>query len=192
MRRVLATTAAGGLLLAAGVIGTLTLSAPAVAAPALAPLPAAAQTSCSSYPPAKVSVTLSSSEVQAGATITVSGSGFLPGGRLTETLEPVDDLLARVTASSSGTFSDQVTIPVDTPAGDYRVDVSGRACNGLSVSPSSSLVVVTIVPTTTTSKPLPFTGASVGLPVAIGVVLLVIGLAAVVIGRRRPRTARRG
>lgn len=193
MRRVLAATAAGGLLLVTlGVTGTLALSAPVVAAPAIVPVHAAAATSCRHYPPAKASVTLSSSQVEAGATITVSGSGFLPGSALTVTLEPGGDVLATARASSGGTFSVRVTIPADTAAGNYDVDVSGRGCNGLAVTAHSSLVVVVIMPTTTTSKPLPFTGASVALPVAIGAVLVVVGLAAVVIGRRRPRAAGRG
>jgi hypothetical protein len=171
------------------------LSAPAPAAPSpglAAPSPGlAAPASCSSYPPAKPTVTLSSSTVPPGATITVSGSGFLPGSTVTVKLEPTGEVLATVRASGAGSFSVQVTIPASTPAGSYTIVVSGRGCSGSSVSTTSLLTVVPPSTTTTTSKPLPFTGASVVLPVTIGLVLLAIGLIAVVVGRRRPRTADR-
>ncbi|HXR44980.1 MAG TPA: Ig-like domain-containing protein [Pseudolysinimonas sp.] len=92
-------------------------------------------------PPATVTVTvtagiltLSSDVVQAGQDLTVTGAGFAPDADLQLVLGPGGVVLATVTTSGTGTFSQLVTIPLDTAAGPHAITVGTAASAPVTVT----------------------------------------------------------
>ena len=183
MRRIVVASLGGVLFLVSLATGSA-LVAPTVAS--------AAASSCKpAYPPSKATITLSTSTVSPGGTVTVSGTSFVPASQLTIGLSPGGEQLGTTTVGANGSFSTTVTIPSSLAPGSYSITVNGTGCNGKAIALSSAITVTAGV-TTTTTPGLPFTGSNVALPVGLGLALLGIGLFAVIYSRRRPRTAGRG
>lgn len=63
--------------------------------------------------------TVDQSSVEAGETLLVEGSGFLPGEQVQIWLHSDPVLLATVVADSAGTISHLAMVPADTPAGTH-------------------------------------------------------------------------
>jgi hypothetical protein len=73
---------------------------------------------------------VSTSTPTAGGTMTVSGSGFMPGATLTVQLFSTPVLLTTVVADGTGAYSVLVTIPADTAPGSHEIVVSGLRPDG--------------------------------------------------------------
>lgn len=112
--------------------------------------------------------------VSPGETITVTGSGCSPGANVKIFLD--DELLTSTTADDDGSFTVDVTIPLDTSLGLHTLTAT---CDG-SVTLTLTLNVVA-------SGTLPVTGSSdrTGLVVGIGAALVVLGAAALYGARLR-------
>lgn len=75
-------------------------------------------------PAAPLQLTLSAGTVEAGGTVTVTGSGFVPGAQLRLELHSTPVVLASVVADSeSGAFTASVRIPSDTERGAHTIAV---------------------------------------------------------------------
>lgn len=87
--------------------------------------PAAAQ-----YPPAGSGVTVSTPALVAGGSLTVTGSGWLPGSQVVLDLHSDPIRLGIATVAEDGGFSTSVTIPVSVAAGDHTLVISGLGADG--------------------------------------------------------------
>jgi LPXTG-motif cell wall-anchored protein len=86
-----------------------------------------------------------------------------------------------------GSFSTTVTIPSSVEAGPHTIVCSGTDVEGLSVTSDSDIDVLgAVVPGGTA-----FTGSSSDVPLlaGLGVLLALIGIAALIVGTRRRRKA---
>jgi LPXTG-motif cell wall-anchored protein len=119
-------------------------------------------------------VQLSTPSVQAGDSLTISGTEFADSTMLTVVLHSTPVTLGTVTTSDTGTFSIQVTIPSDTPAGLHDILVGG-------------IQYATIQVTAAAISPaaLPATGVDVTGSVPLAALLLAMGLVLFVPRRRR-------
>src|SRR5579872_1003316 len=93
------------------------------------------------YPPGQCQLLLSSQVVKAGHTLSVQGSGFASGVKVSIRLEPGDVLLARVVTTAQGTFKRTVRIPASTKAGNYQITATGVAAYGGPLRLVASLTV---------------------------------------------------
>jgi len=134
------------------------------------------------YPPTTGTLTVSTTTLAPGGTDTASGSGCAAGADVVISLVP-GGTLAATNATSSGDFTDTVTVPSSTATGSYKLQSTCTAPNGGVLTLSAAITVQTS---------LPFTGANVILPVGIAILLLVIGSLAVIFARPRPRHAVKG
>ncbi|MEO7429194.1 MAG: prenyltransferase/squalene oxidase repeat-containing protein [Acidimicrobiales bacterium] len=122
----------------------------------------------------------SSSTATLGGTLTVTGSGFAPGERVSVTLLSTPVLLATATADSQGHVTQLVTIPADLEVGDYQIELVG-----LSSGARVSIPVEVLGTSVRRSATLPATGRPTGQETELAVGLLVLGAALVGVARRR-------
>jgi LPXTG-motif cell wall-anchored protein len=118
-------------------------------------------------------VQLSTPSVQAGGSLTISGTGFAGLTTFTVVLHSNPVTLGTVTTSGAGTFSIHVTIPGGTSAGSHDILVGGTRYATLQVTVASA-------PTG-----LPATGLDVSGSVSLAALLLAAGLALLIRRRRR-------
>lgn len=76
--------------------------------------------------------------VQANRPVTVTGSGFRPGEKVSVQLATPRSAIRKVTADSSGRISVAVTVPNRTPAGTYALTATGT----ISSAPATATVTV--------------------------------------------------
>ncbi|MFC7579798.1 GH92 family glycosyl hydrolase [Schaalia naturae] len=141
-------------------------------------------------PPAgRASIALSDTEVQAGESLTVTGTGFSAGEKVLLTLASDPVTLTTTTAARDGSLSVVVTIPASTPAGDHTITAAGQS-SGLTAT--AALVVSTTSTggnggSTISTDPgsLTSTGAHGILWLVAGAVLLLAAGAATLVARRR-------
>ena len=111
----------------------------------------------------------------AGATVTVTGDGFLPGEQVQLWLESTPVLLATQPADAEGAVSFTVTIPATTPAGAHHLRLVGLE------SGTEAVLAVTV-------SDLAATGAAgLGVAIPLALVLLLAGVALAVVRRRAAR-----
>ncbi|MGP3924100.1 hypothetical protein [Streptomyces sp. 8N616] len=91
------------------------------------------------YPPPACALTLSSTVVRAGGSLTVSGRCFRPFSLVSVRLDSV--LLAQDVANGSGVATATVTIPRTTSSGVHRISMSGVDANGAPLTESASILV---------------------------------------------------
>jgi len=127
------------------------------------------------------SVTLSSTSVRAGGTLTVDVAGATGDGSVEVWLHSTPVRLAVVQADPSGTASRTVTIPAATEAGTHRVQVVDTT-TGVSVW-SDDLTVAPAASAAADGSGLASTGAEV--TSLVGVALLLLGAGSVAVLRRR-------
>ena len=113
---------------------------------------------------------LSSSSVDAGGTVTVSGSGFAPNTAFDVVLHSTPVTLTTVTTSLAGTFSVAVTIPAGIPAGAHTIVAGGAS------------IALTVV-----DPALAATGNDPSAPLGLAAGLLAIGLLLTAAAVRRRR-----
>ena len=107
-------------------------------------LPAAAAVS-TDYVPLSWSFDLGSSDpsnIHQGDTITIEGSGLPDGSSINAVLHSVPTFLGTVAVGSNGSFSDTVTIPVDTALGAHRIIVTASGPNIDTTSKQEAITVV--------------------------------------------------
>jgi len=139
--------------------------------------------------PGDPTLELSATSVVAGGTLRLTGSGFAPGETAVAVLHSDPVTLGRVTVEPTGRFVLDVRIPVDTPAGEHTVVVTG-AISGTSVG--AALTVTAAAPgagagsTPAATSPLAWTGTDGLLALTLlGCALLAAGGVLVVVRRRR-------
>ena len=137
-------------------------------------VPAHAQT----YPPSTASVTVSSSSVLAGGTITVAGSGLQPGAHVVVKIFSDAQVLGTTTVAADGSFRLTVAVPPDTDPGVHTLAVFA---NGVLVGS------VTITVLGASAGGLPFTGRDLLPGLWAGTGLIALG-AALLLALRHRRT----
>lgn len=150
--------------------------------------PAAAQ----EYPPTFEGVAISSPNVVAGGSFTVSGEGWLAGSEVELELRSDPVSLGTAKVNAEGSFSTGVTIPSSVPAGDHTLVVTGIDANG---EPRVEQLAVVVAASSggdplasaddTSSDGLAYTGMDFTLGTAALIALLTAGAVAFGIGRRR-------
>jgi arabinogalactan endo-1,4-beta-galactosidase len=135
--------------------------------------PAAAQ----QYPPLGVQITISDvTPACPGGVMTVSGTGFTPGGEVQIFVESDGILVATTTADETGSFSVTFEVPVSTPGAHTvtAVDVAtGEATSAGFVCPAVAVPGLAV------------TGGNISVWMILLAGLVVVGAAALVAGRRR-------
>lgn len=138
------------------------------------------------YGPNAPSVTTNTSSVTPGGTLVVTGTGFEPNSLITLVLHSDPVTLGTVTANANGSFTDEVTVPSDTPPGDHTIIASDTYGD----TASTEIVVtaaVTGANSTTSSggSGLAFTGADIAALTSVGAVALALGGMLVLATRKR-------
>lgn len=149
--------------------------------------------------PAKATVSVDVDSVAAGGSLTVSGSGFVAGEKVSATLFSDPVKLGELTADSKGAVSDSLTIPVSVAAGVHRLELRGLSSDRV----ASTEITVTeasaetptdgTTPTGTTpdganggsTGNLAFTGSNAVRAGLVGLVAVLAGAGLLVMRRRR-------
>ena len=121
-------------------------------------------------------LTLSTTIVRAGGSFVASGQGFEAGEDITLTLFSTPTYLGTVSADSAGAFSTVVTVPSGIPAGTHTLQAVG-ATSG--VVATGSIIVLAA------GSGMAATGVSATGSLLLMLVLLTVGAALVLAGRRR-------
>jgi hypothetical protein len=132
-------------------------------------------------PPSCGTVAVTTTVPGPGDDVTLDGSGFLPGSKVTITLThaSVQADVGEVVTSSTGTFAFDVHLPANA-SGSYRLSTIGGVPPGCVVDP----VTLTVGSGTSPGGHLAHTGAAVLALVAIAGVLLASGALFAATGRR--------
>lgn len=145
------------------------------------------------YPPVTCTISVSSTIVPQGATISVFANCFLPGSTVNIVLRSHPQLLGKFTANARGEVSGRVTIPCDAHLGAHTVSAEGVDAGGRSLVLRAGIRVVDGCDVDVTQKrvvtgggALSKTGSDMTVPLAAaGLALMATGTAAVVAARRR-------
>lgn len=155
---------------------------------ALAPVsPAAAGGGPSDY--VNCLVTVDPSTFEAGDVVTVSGTGLEPNFETIIEFNSVTVQVGTATTDAAGSFSVQVTIPADAAAGPHTITA---VCDSAGNISSTDVTVSSVNATTTTTiggGPLPRTGTDSKPLIVVGAIALLVGVALVLVSKRRRRTA---
>jgi hypothetical protein len=135
-----------------------------------------------SYPPSQCSGTVSATSVSAGGTVTVGGSGFGAGNRVTFTLFPGGISLGSATANAAGFVSSRVSLPAGLSPGSYTI-VLFEPETGRRLS-----VTIRVTGGTGGDDALAFTGSNLITPLAAGGGFLLLAAAGTVVVARRRRS----
>jgi hypothetical protein len=142
------------------------------------------------YPPKKPTCNVSDTTISPGDQVTVSGKHWQAGSTVTITLQPEDIELATATVGRNHKFSVVVTIPADVEPGPHTIECSGLNRRGNPVVIVAAIQILGIVGGGAAA----FTGSALNVPlwsVLIGA-LVVLGVALVILGRRRRRSVGTG
>lgn len=130
-------------------------------------------------------LTVDPSTFEAGAVVTVVGTGFQPN--FETTIELGSELVGTVTTDATGEFTTEVVIPADAPSGPNTI----TAVCDVEVNLVTTDVTVSSQGVTTTTLGggrLPRSGSEVEPLVIVGAVAFVAGVAFVLVARRRRRS----
>lgn len=138
-----------------------------------------AQAASAAYPvqTAPLNLGQSSPSPSPGATVTVQGSGYAPGARVSIDVHSTVIHLTTVTADASGFMRATVTLPASLPSGSHELTATGPAAGGGTNTLSLSFNVA--------GGSLPFTGAPVVLIGGAGLLAAAVGAALILYARRR-------
>ncbi|TQN38096.1 hypothetical protein FHU33_4781 [Blastococcus colisei] len=127
----------------------------------------------------------SSGKVEAGKTMTVTGTGYAPGSTVTLLIYSEPQVLTTVVADSSGNFTATVTVPAGLAPGEHTLVASGYDTNGDQRFTTLAVTVSAAGTATVTGPKLAATGADVTLPAIGGLAVLGLGTGLIVVARRR-------
>jgi hypothetical protein len=141
--------------------------------------------------------------VTAGQTVDVAGAGYLAGSTVTVVVYSTPTVLGSLVADD-GSFDTSVTLPSVLPTGEHTLVATGVGpdgetwtltrritAQGPAAGPAAPATTATTVATAVPSAGgLAYTGAYVGVMAIGGVLTLVVGVALVLLGRRRRTTGR--
>jgi hypothetical protein len=140
--------------------------------------PASAQ-----YPDAAdIAISDAAIDCPSGETLTITGEGFIPNEPAVRIFFDGEEI-ARVFPSDEGTFS----ITVDPPgaeAGEHTIQARQFVA-----AEEPDEIVASATLTCVAGAAVAFTGADISLGLVLLAILLIVGVAALVVGRRRSRTA---
>jgi hypothetical protein len=153
----------------------------------------AAQQNC--YPAGNPTASVSDPSPTAGETVTVSGGNYKPDSGVAVLFD--GDQIAHGQTDAQGQFSFQVTIPSDASLGHHTITVSG--VGGDCVSPADVEIGVTLVVGESGGQGggggaggaggngggVAFTGANISLGMVLIAVIVIVGAASLIVGRRR-------
>jgi titin len=148
------------------------------------PYPATVPTSNGPLTPAAGST----DKVMAGKTMTVSGTGYMPGSNVTVLIYSSPQVLTTVVADASGNFTATVTVPAGLAAGQHTLVASGYDTLGNMRYTTMAVTVSAAGAATATGPNLANTGADVTVPALGGIATLGLGAGLIAMSRRR-RTA---
>ncbi len=158
--------------------------------------------SSSSSTPAGQKLTVTPGTVAQGATIAVQSSGWAPGATVTISVGNV--VLGTLVADTAGSVQGSFTIPSTVPVGQQSVTAKGTGNDGNPLTLSTPITVTSGSSSSgssnsggrasagTTSGSLPVTGSRIATFVAVGAVLVLVGLGVVAGSRRRKDPAATG
>jgi hypothetical protein len=122
------------------------------------------------------------SDVAAGATMKLTGHGYLPNSTVSVIIYSSPKVLTSVPTDATGSFTVTVTVPKDLESGHHTLVASG-------VDPTGAVRYTTLPVTVSGGKAaapsLAYTGVDVTLPLTGGLIALVAGGALMVVARRR-------
>lgn len=135
-------------------------------------------------------VTVDPSTFEAGDTVTVIGTGFQPDFETIIELTSVSVTvqLGTATTDATGAFEVQVTIPADAEDGPHTITA---VCDSAGNVSSTDVTVSSLSATTTTTGggPLPRTGTDSQPLIVLGAIAVLVGIALVLVSKRRRRAA---
>jgi len=140
------------------------------------------------YPPTASPLTISSSVVTPGETLTVSGQGANAGASVTITLASTPRVVATTKANGSGTFRASFQVPTDEPQGQHTVTAgaNGRVLGSVTIRVVAARQGGGHLGTLAgDGNGLPFTGANALPEVAAGAGLILAGIVLLLAIRRR-------
>jgi hypothetical protein len=168
-----------GIALAVATALGLFIAVPALAAPSAVP-------NC--YPNCTPTGSVSDNTPTPGETITVTGGNFCPNSQVTVLFD--GEVIGHGQADGSGQFSDQVTIPANASVGDHVITLSGLASD--CKTPATVEIPITVVSGTEGGAGgggggggVAFTGANISLGMLVLAVMVIVGAASLIVGRRR-------
>jgi hypothetical protein len=154
------------LLVPSAALGAVLMSAPAQA-----------------YPVETGSLSVLSGTLAPGATVTIGGDGYAPGGTIAITVQSAPIEIKTVTGGAQGAFSTTVTLPWSLGVGAHVLQAVGPAAGGGTLVLSRTFTVA--------ADTLPVTGYPIGILSVAGGLVLLSGLATIGLGiRRRMRLSR--
>ena len=127
------------------------------------------------YPPGAQTIEVSDSTVFPCGTVTVSGENLVPGTTVNITFD--GEVIGSAVVGADGTYSTSVTIPCDTAPGTYVLGAGGVNTQ------------ITVLAAGGAGGGVPGTGANLGAGIFILGGLLVLGVTALVLTRRREKVA---
>jgi hypothetical protein len=150
-----------------------------------------APASAQEYPPTTATCGVSDSSLGAGDTVTITGDHWQAGSTVTFTLQPEGTNLGSATVDANGSFSATVTIPAGIRPGSHSIECSGIDVQGHTFSPNSTIQVLGAA---VGAEGTAFTGSALNVPLWLALIvgLLALGVAFVLVGRRRRRGVRTG
>ena len=132
------------------------------------------------YPQDAATAGASDTNVAEGDEVVLGGEGWEPNSQVQLRLPSAK--LAEVVADASGEFSTTVTIPPGIPAGEQFVTVSGTSKGG---EPSTIGIRMLINSTAAAEPEVSFSSGNILMWSLIAIAMLLVGIGAVVRGRRR-------
>lgn len=127
------------------------------------------------YPPGAQTIEVSDSTVFPCGTVTVTGENLVPGITVNITFD--GEVIGSAVVGSDGTYSVVVTIPCDTAPGTYVLGAGGVNTQ------------ITVLAAGGGAAGVPATGGNLGAGIFILAALLVAGVTALVLTRRREKVA---
>ncbi|MGY2005244.1 hypothetical protein [Blastococcus sp. SYSU DS1024] len=155
-----------------------TLQAATVVTPPSTPAPGAIRGESANTPGVGPTTSTAAKSTAPGQKVVKVIKGFKPGEVVTLTMHSTPTTIGTFTADNDGVITAEFTLAAGTAEGTHTLVYEGNQGTYF----QESLVVAAA---TTSTDSLAYTGASVGLPLALGAGLLVAGGGALVVSRRR-------
>jgi hypothetical protein len=109
-----------------------------------------------------------------GDLVTLTGSGFDPGTRITITFHSRSTVVGRALANSAGDFSATVAVPESSPGGTHHFEADGLGRSG-AITQVATVTVVGVPGTSSAVQRMVLTGAAFLIPAATWGVLVGLG-----------------